>query len=162
MSVRSTTAVGGATLVLLAAVGCSSSQPTPKDQGTQSTAATSTSHDGEEVGTNGCDKNAFDVAQPVTVNVGGVRGMLSLRKSGNGLCNEIYWARFQPSPGNAAGFKVVVSDNNTGKQYTQLSEPHNPAITAWSRGLYAPIGHQVKGCVVGPHDNQTCLTTVVV
>ena len=119
----------------------------------------SNSNAGREVKESGCDAGAFDAAPPKMVNLDGLQGELSLRKSG--VCDRIYWARFEPVSDSGTPYTVVIT---TGKQrYEQDSEPANPTIAAFTKGAFGVNGEKVEGCVINRKSDKTdCLGTTVV
>ncbi len=139
-------------------LGCGSSTSEP---GTASGPPCGQECSGEEVTQTGCNPNAVDVIPAQSVQAGGVHGTLALRRADPTVCDHIYWTRFIPTPDNTTSFEVIVRVNGTAFK-TQLSEPGNPTLTAWTVGAYAREGDTVQPCVTSG-GQETCLpaTSVV-
>lgn len=133
----------GTALVL--ATGCSSGSGK-----TESTAVCSDECSGKEVTDTGCDKQAVDAvpAKPVRV-TDTLHGNLGVRKSNPAACSGIYWVKFTPDADSSAAFEVTITvDGHEAKP--QPSEPGNPALEAWTVGVYAKPGAVITACVVQP------------
>jgi hypothetical protein len=115
---------------------------------------------GKEVTETGCDKSALDAIPDTFIPVLPY-GTLALRKSNPAVCTRIYWARFTPVPENNVAFTVTVLLNGTASK-AQPSEPRNPAVTAWTVGVYGKPGDRVQPCVTAARQRWCLPATTVV
>lgn len=89
----------------------------------------------------------IDYKTSIRVRTGGLKGELGMRMSTlAGGCNNFFWGRFKPSPGNAKEYTVSIENFSKKVVYKQDSAP-NPAIDALTRGTHADVQTSLRVCV---------------
>jgi hypothetical protein len=154
------TPVGAAlAVVLLFATACGRNDGGMPDASTTTKAVCSQECSDKEVTATGCDANAVDAISATAIEVAvEVHGKLGLRKANPSACNDIYWARFEPDADSTGAFKVTVSVDDRVAE-PQASEPGNPALAAWTVGVYAKPGATLQACV-SAGGSSVCLPAV--
>lgn len=81
-----------------------------------------------------------------------VVGTLTIRKANPAQCAHIMWARFEPNEKESRGaFTVTAEVDSTSLKADQPSEPGNSRLSAWTEGLFVPVGGQIRACLnIGP------------
>lgn len=144
--------------LLMILAGCGGGQPSPINS--TSAARCGADCSDKEVTETGCDQGAVDAVPATNVEVLGLRGQLGIRKASPFTCTRIYWARFVPEPTNQTSFQVTITVNGRVAK-SQPSEPGNPALAAWTVGVYANPGEKIVGCVTAGGQQRCVQTTVV-
>lgn len=91
-----------------------------------------------------------------------VVGTLTIRKANPAQCAHIMWARFEPNEKESKGaFTVTAEVDSRSLKADQPSEPGNSHLSAWTEGLFVPVGEQIRACLnIGPR--RDCIRTTSV
>lgn len=81
------------------------------------------------------------------VRLADVAGTLTIRKANPAQCAHILWARFEPNKKNSRGAFVVTAEVDGAVKADQPSEPGNDTESAWTEGLFVPLGKELRACV---------------
>ena len=107
----------------------------------------------------GCDEDPIPIDSRA-VTAPDVEGVIAIRMADPEICQDLFWARFEPTQQTTSAFEVVFKiDGEVVSVPGQKSDPNDPTQSAWTKAYQAFEGDELLAYVIPDGQDEICTPT---